>query len=125
MSKVLIHEAIVCTKPDTKVNGQIVKTKTATVATLDEPNLSLGKADSKLDPCDCSKDMRSRIEEFKFQVARGWLNSVIAAAYLGISVKTLYNLKNKGLIKSEGEIKLIFKLNELDRFLKGQKNETN
>lgn len=74
----------------------------------------------RVDPCNKSKIMRSRIEEFEFQKMRGWLDSKMAANYLGISLGTLYNLKDKGFVKSDGNRKLVFRINELDRYLKGK-----
>jgi len=98
-----------CTKPVPKFMGQVknsTKQPTATVAVGDT--------------CETTSFVRSRIEEFKFQIARGWLNSKMAAAYLGISVKTLHNMKSKGHIHAEGKRqKPIFRIAELDKFLMG------
>ncbi len=76
-----------------------------------------------LDPsCQSKSNMRSRIEQLEYAKVRGWFSAREAADYLGLSPKTLYNLKSKGQIKSNGQRrKLIFELSELNRFLTGAK----
>ena len=71
--------------------------------------------------CKTKSLVQIKIEEFQFQIARGWLDSRMAAHYLGIKIKTLYNLKSRALIKPEGKHKSIYRLAELDRVLKGLK----
>jgi len=77
----------------------------------------------RVDPCNKSKDMRSHslVEEFQFQIARGWLDTKMAARYLGVSVKTLYNLKSKRIVISEGQRRQMFRLKDLDRALQKMK----
>jgi len=122
MSKNPTKEALMWTNPAARDDGQASEDKTATIATLNKIEDSMFKSTSNSDPCERHTTVRSRIEELEFQKARGWLDSKMAAAYLGISVKTFYNLRNKGLLKSDSDKKLIFRLNKLDEFLKGTKN---
>jgi len=122
MSKTPTNEALMWTNPAERDDGQASEFKTATVATLNKTEDSMFKSASNSDPCERRPTVRSRIEEFEFQKARGWFDSAMAAAYLGISVKTIYNLRNKGLLKSDSDKKLIFRLNKLDEFLRGTKN---
>lgn len=70
------------------------------------------------DCCETNKFMRSRIDELEFQKARGWLDVRMAADYLGITPKTLYNLKSSSKLQSSGNRKLMFAIAELDKYLK-------
>ena len=71
--------------------------------------------------CESKSLVRSRTDEFEFQITRGWLDADMAAAYLGVKVKTVYNLKSKALLKSNGNRKLGFNLKDLDQVLEGMK----
>lgn len=121
MSKLHMVTTCISTNPDVKLKGHSRKPQTATVAagTSVEPIEEVFS--ERLNACETKASVRSRTEELEFQIARGWLNSRMAAAYLGIKVKTIYNLKSKGLIKANGKRKLGFDLKDLDRVLEGMK----
>lgn len=118
MSKPNTKRAVGSTKYVAEFDGH---PKVAPVSTIETANTtesnSLGSG-SDPKPCKTKSLVTSKIDNFQFQIARGWLDASMAASYLGISRKTLYNLRYKGWFQSAGNRRLIFRLADLDLALK-------
>jgi len=114
MSKPNTKRAVASTKyvPEFDGHPTVAPISTIEIANTAESNSSGSDPDSK--PCKTKLPVQSKIENFQFQIARGWLDAGMAASYLGISRKTLYNLRYKGWFQSAGHRRLIFRLADLD-----------
>lgn len=104
--------------------GHNSKKPVSMVETATRTKITASPKSTVLDPCYNEQDMRSRIARLDFAKARGWLRVNEAADFLGLSPKTIYNLKLKGKLKpmnATNRRKLIFDLHELNKFLRGTK----
>lgn len=110
--------------PVQRYKGHNSKKPVSMVETAIRKKITSSPQSIELDPCYTEQHMRSRIARLDFAKARGWLKVNEAADFLGLSPKTIYNLKLKGKLKpmnATNRRKLIFDLHELNKFLRGTK----